>query len=165
MHKPALLRDHLTAATPYLAEDPSRLDIYVGTGRLLAAGGNSLSFEYAYTLQLVVLDFRGHADAIMVPLLAWLKRHQVDLFENEDRRRNGIRFEAELLNQETVDLTIEVDLTEAVKVRPGEAPADPSTAMRYTIVHQGEPLTQPAPAGMVQIEVDGTVIASWSITN
>lgn len=168
MLKPAHLRDHLSRASSELQQNPDKLAVFIERGNLICAYGNTLSFEYAYTLKLVVLDFSGHADAIMVPLLAWLKRYQPDIFENEDRRAKAIRFEAELLNQETVDLSIEVDLTEAVAVKPGPEPADPSTAKRYAITH----LAEPAHVGIVTepttIEVtigtasDEQLLASWS---
>lgn len=164
MQKLQTLRAHLTAATPLLAENPDKLTVFVERGRLVCAGGSSISFEYAFTARIVILDFAGHADAVMVPLLAWLKRNQNDIFENPDRRASAIRFEAELLSQEGVDLSIEVDLTEAVVVAPGIAPTEPGTASRYHITHRDEPPL----AGVVdepqqwEAVIGDQVLASWS---
>lgn len=111
------LRQHLTAAVPELARDPERLIVMASGGRIISTATPALSFEYAYTAQIFVLDFSTHADAIIVPLLAWAKRHQHELFANPERQRQGIRFNAEYLNTSSIDLAIEIDLTERVLVR------------------------------------------------
>lgn len=164
MQKLLSLRSHLTSATPHLADSPENISVFAERGRLVCAGGSSISFEYAFTARIVILDFAGHADAVMVPLLAWLNRNQNDIFENPDRRASAIRFEAELLSQEGVDLSIEVDLTEAVVVAPGIAPTEADTALRYHITHRDEP----PHAGVVdepqvwEAMLGDQVLASWS---
>ena len=112
------LRAHLVAAVPELSRDPERLIVMASGGRVVNTGTLSLSFEYAYTAKLFVLDYAGHADAIMVPLRAWAKRQQPELFDNPERRAQGIRFAAEYLSTDTIDLSVEMDLTERVIVRP-----------------------------------------------
>jgi hypothetical protein len=164
MEKLRSLRDHLTSACPQLQQAPEQLSVFVERGRLVCAGGSSISFEYAFTVKLVILDFAGHADAIMVPLLAWIKRNQSDILEHPERRGTAIRFEAELLSQEAVDLSIEVDLTEAVVVKPGAAPSDLTTAGRYNITHRQEPgfvglVDEPQQWDAV---IGDQVLASWS---
>ena len=163
MYKPASLRAHLTAATPDLKTNPEKLTVFVKDGRLACAFGPTLSFEYRYTLSLVVLDYSGHPDAIMVPLLAWLKRHQVEVFESPELRDKSVRFEVEYLNKDTIDLTIDIDLTERVLVKPGTQPNAEITARRYDVTHPGEP----AHVGIVteperwELVVHGEVIAVW----
>ncbi|WP_226939518.1 phage tail protein [Janthinobacterium rivuli] len=61
------------------------------------------------------------ADAIMVGLIAWLKVHQLDLMANEETRKQGIAFEVDFNNHETVDIPIKLDLTERAAVKTGEA--------------------------------------------
>ena len=118
MLKPGSLRSHLVAAVPELARDPERLVVMARAGRAITTGTGSLSFEYAYTLQVIVLDYAGHADAVVVPLLAWVARNQSELLDNDELRQKAIRFEAEYLTATTIDLSIEIDLTERVLVRP-----------------------------------------------
>ena len=36
----------------------------------------SISFEYRFKLKLIVTDYAGDADAIMAPMVTWLKAHQ-----------------------------------------------------------------------------------------
>lgn len=138
MLKPNSLREHLIATTPELKTNPDKLVIMIKAGTIAAAFTESLSFEYRYTLNIIVLDYASHADMIMVPMLSWLQVNQVELFDNAEKREKAIRFEAEFLNRTTMDLSIELDLTERVIVELADAQAT-STAKRYTITHTGEP--------------------------
>ena len=138
MYKPASLRRHLGATVPDLQTNPDKLSILVRQGRTVCAGGASLSFEYHYTVQLVVLDYAGEADHLMLPLLVWLRTHQREYFDNAEWREQRLRFEAEYLNSTTIDLTIELDLTERVAVAVQD-PADHLAPGRFTLQHLSEP--------------------------
>lgn len=163
MRKPHSLRAHLTAASPELQRDPDKLAIYVREGRLVAAGAATLSFEYRYTLTAVLLDYAGQADAIMVPLLAWLRAHQVEILENPALRDKSVRFEVEYLNKETVDIQIEIDLSEAVTVAPGAQASSPDAARRYTVAYPDEPARQGALQAAERWEAwsNGKLLAEW----
>lgn len=134
MIKPGSLREALTAAVPDLARNPEKLHLFVDEGRVVATGGRTISFEYQYTLTLIVVDFGGSSDAIMVPLLAWLRANQSELFFNPDRQRDGVKFEADILNHSTVDLAIKIPLTERVTVQVD--------GQSYRVTHQPEPVNQ-----------------------
>lgn len=159
MYKPNSLRERLVAAVPELAQDPDKLSILVRSGKLVCTGAASLSFEYAFTLQLVVLDFAGNADAIMVPLLAWLQVHQPEIFDNPTLREKSVRFEVDYLNTTAVDLSIELDLTERVIVKPRAG--GPLGAL--DVVHAAEP----ARTGVVlqaehwEVWCKGEKLAEW----
>src|SRR5690625_5099285 len=120
MLKPDRIREIITRANPYLKRDPDKLHVFLDSGRVVAHGAASLSYEYQYTINVVVLDYPHHADQIFVPLLAYLRTQQPELFENKEKAQNMIRFEAEVLNQQAVDLSIEIDLTERVIVSQPE---------------------------------------------
>lgn len=117
MKKPVDLRQALIAAVPYLAKHPGRLHVFVDEGRIVATGGESLSFEYQFTLNLVVTDYNLHADTLMVPILGWLRRNQSELLFNPERRKDGFKFEVDILNHDTCDISIELALTERVIVK------------------------------------------------
>ncbi|QNM96387.1 phage tail protein [Chitinimonas koreensis] len=134
MLKPQQLREHLARLVPGLATEPDKLLVFIKNGRIRSTGGGSLSFEYQYTLNVVLLDYAGHSDAVFVPILAWLRANQLDLLQNADRQAQGFKFEAEHLNNNSADLSIELALTERVLVKqvPGgldvrhpDEPADP----------------------------------------
>ncbi|WP_304308773.1 phage tail protein [Pseudacidovorax intermedius] len=136
MKKPQLLRDHITRACPDLATNPEKLTIFIERGNVLHTGTPALSFEYAYTLNLVVTDWADSPDVLVVPVIAWLKQHQPDLFDNPERRAKGFRFEAEVIDHQKADIAIELDLTETVAVAGGTVDG----VNRLTTRHIGEPL-------------------------
>ena len=72
MLKPAAIRDVIARCVPQLAQNPEGLILTVGDGRIVATGARSLSFEWQYPLSIGVIDFAGHPDQLVVPLLAWL---------------------------------------------------------------------------------------------
>lgn len=120
MRKAIELREYLTRHNPFLSENPDRLHVFVDQGNVLCTGTRSLSHEYRFTLTIVVTDYAGPPDALMLPLLAWLRIKQPDLLANKERRENAISFEVELLNHESADVEIKIPLTERVIV--GKAP-------------------------------------------
>ncbi len=118
MKKPEGLRRLLLAAVPGLAADPSRLSMFIDKGKLSFRNSGTLSFEYAYTLNIVVQDYAGDVDALMVPVLAWIAEQQPDLLERDPRE--PFTFESEILDSDAADVSIDLQLTEAVRVVPGE---------------------------------------------
>jgi len=132
MLKPASLRTAIEAALPDLKRNPDRLLVFIDEGGIRCTAAASLSFEYSYTLKLVVTDYAAHADTLMVPVLAWVAANQPELLANPDRQRDGIRFEADLLDKGKMDLALSIQLTERVVVRPVDGGG-------YTAEHVPEP--------------------------
>lgn len=145
MKKPADLSAYLIASVPYLKNDPDTLHIYVEKGNIVSRIGGGLSFEYRYTLNLIVTDFSSHVDTLTIPMLAWIAANQPDLLQHPDKQENAIRMEAEIIDHDKVDLSIEIDLTERVIVT---ANLDGS----YTATHPDEP-TLPDMGGPVGWEM------------
>lgn len=109
MKKPAALRRYLLECIPWLKANPDQLQVYIDAGNI-RTNLVSLNFQYNYTLQIFVTDFALHPDAVMVPILAWLRTHQTDFPDD------GLTFEADILNDELVDLSITMPLDERVLV-------------------------------------------------
>lgn len=145
MDKPSSLRVTLTKALPALKKDPQKLAIFVTGGRVIHTGTDSLSFEYAYTLRALLLDYAGHADSVMAPVVWWMKRNQPEVFDDPAKRARAIRFEVDYLNTKSMDLQIDLDLTEAVLSRP--RPGGPAGALN--LIHKEEP---PPPLAILQAE-------------
>ena len=155
MYKPNSLRQHLATAIPELQRDPDRLVVFVDEGNVVATGTTSLSFEYRFKLNLIVTDYAGDADAIMVAMIAWLKVHQTELMASEEKRKHGIGFEVDFNNHETVDISIKLDLTERVVVNRGEQG-------RYDVRHVPEPQATPEYANEFWTLYAGdTLLAEW----
>lgn len=127
MKKLHQLRQHLVAAVPALAVDPERLLVFVNDGGLVASYTPGLSFQYRYTLELILRDFSGPPEAVMVPLLQWLTRHQPELLAGPDNREK-LTFEVDVLSDTLVDLAIKLPLTERVRVAPD---ADGAFQLQY----------------------------------
>ena len=138
MKKPQLLRQHLVAAMPALAADPERLLVFVDDGGLEASFTAGLSFQYRYTLELILRDFAGAPEAVMVPLLQWLTRHQPDLLTNPVNRAK-LTFEVDVLSDTLVDLAIRLPLTERVRVM--QDPVDASQGA-FRLEYLPEPPTE-----------------------
>ncbi|MEN3787379.1 phage tail protein [Aeromonas veronii] len=120
MEKPKQIRELLQQSVPQLGQNPERLILTIGEGQIVATGATSLSFEWQYQLEIGVVDFAGHPDMLLIPLLAWLRQHQPELFTNPDRRENAIKLQAEVLAGDLYDLLITIKLTERVIVKKTE---------------------------------------------
>jgi len=126
MRKPSSLRAALEAALPSLASDPDKLLVYANKGRLVCTGVPGASFEYRYELELILTDCALDPDTIMVPVLTWLATEQPDALANYDASEKGIEFEADILSNDTWDLSLKLPITEAVVAT---LQADGSTAI------------------------------------
>lgn len=115
MQKPDGLRQVLLAHVPQLRDDPAKLSMFVDRGRV-AAGPGTLAFEYRYTLNLVLQEYAGAIDGLMVPILAWIADAQPDLLQAG--QQEPFRFESELLASDAADVSIWIELTEIVTVQP-----------------------------------------------
>ncbi|WP_024778253.1 phage tail protein [Pseudomonas corrugata] len=137
MNKPDSLKAHLLATVAELKHNPDRLLIFIDNGKIRCTAAASLSFEYSFDLQVILTDYAGHPDSVMLPLLGWLSVNQSELLENLNKSAEGIQFEADILDNSKVDLSLTLPLTERVVVG---IDVDGNT----TVHHPGEPQQVPA---------------------
>ncbi|WKD48662.1 phage tail protein [Microbulbifer spongiae] len=135
MIKPDSLRAFMKAAVPHLRCNPEILKAFLDRGALISTGVPGFAFEYLYTLNVLLTDYAGHLDAVVVPLLVWISEQQPELFHNPDLH-DQIHFEAELLDQGKMDLSVEISLTERVGVIPREGGG-------FAVEHYPEPQEDP----------------------
>jgi len=147
MLKPLEIREIITRSNSYLRQNPDKMQVFIDAGNIRLRGASSLSYEYVYTLRVIVQDFAGHADLIILPLLVYLRTNQPELFENKDKSQNPIRFDIEFLNQECIDIALDIDLTERVIVRPD------GTSGRLRAEHVPEPDNEYFPNEPISIEL------------
>lgn len=133
MKKPATLRAAIAAAIPDLAANPDRFLVFADAGVICSTNTKTLSFSYQYTLNLILTDFSGDPDLVMIALLEWVRVNEPELLDNPDKRKRGIEFEVDHLNNTTCDLSIKLALTESVLVGTDDQGA-------RTITHQDEPI-------------------------
>lgn len=123
MMKPAALRAALVEDNAYLRQNPDRLHIFVDHGRIEASsekgrvGSKGGSLRYRYTLNLIITDYPDDSPTLMIPIVAWVRDWQPELLANDERQRDGIKFEVDILKSGTADVSIEIQLTEAVDVQ------------------------------------------------
>lgn len=114
MNKPQSLRSALNKSVPYVAENPDRLHLFVDSGQLVAASAASLSWEYRYTLNVVITDFTGDQNLLMAPVLLWLRENQPDALHNSEAREKLFSFEVDILANDRCDISMDLKLTERV---------------------------------------------------
>lgn len=118
------LRQHLIDAIPALQKSPERLLVFVENGSIDSYDGDNLSHKYRFPARLVITDWHEGVDSVIVATLEWLWRHEPGIDPKEI-----IRFDAEILNHEKVDLSLTVTLTERVIVKKA------CGASTYTVDH------------------------------
>lgn len=153
------LRDLLVRSVPFLAADPAKIAVFVDRGRVAARGTGSLSFEYRYTATIVVEDYAGDVDELFVPVLAWIAENAPELLDRDPRE--PFSFESEILGDDLADISISVDLVEAVRVsrtsdglRVEHLPEPPRMD-----AFAGVPAATSLWAGVLEDVVSGTVTA------
>ncbi|MDE8934969.1 phage tail protein [Klebsiella pneumoniae] len=74
---------------PDLARNPEMMRIFIDNGKLASTLAASLSFENQYTLNVVVTDFTGDIELLLVPIQAWLRIHQADIMTTDEGRKKA----------------------------------------------------------------------------
>lgn len=152
MLKPDSLRKALTDAVPVLRKNPEMLRLFIDNGKINSTLAASLSFEKQYTLNVVVTDFSGDFDLLLVPVLAWLREQQPDIMTSEEGRKKGFTWYADINTDNSFDISISLLLTERTIVKqvdnalhveciPEPAPPEPDTRPRAMYIN-GELLSQ-----------------------
>ncbi len=153
MLKPDSLRKALTDAAPVLAANPEMLRLYVDGGNIAATLATSLAFEKQYTLNVVVTDFTGDFDLILVPVLAWLRENQPDILSTDTGQKKGFVFEADINNDSSFDISLSLLLTERTLVD------EVGAALHVRCIPEPpppEPVTRP-----VELYINGELASKW----
>ena len=117
MYKPKSLRKALTDAVPVLARNPDMMRIFIDNGKLASTLAASLSFENQYTLNVVVTDFTGDIELLLVPIQAWLWIDQADIMTTEEGRKKGFTYFADINDNDSADISISLMLAERTLVK------------------------------------------------
>ncbi|MCF8586670.1 phage tail protein [Enterobacter asburiae] len=153
MHKLKSLRQALIDAIPQLNANPERLQMSVGGGNIDARQASSLSFEKRYALNVKVSGFTGDSEGFFVPVLAWLRENQPDIFTLDEGRKNGYTFAIVLNDDDTMDITISVQLTERILVSQEQGALHATYSPEPPLP---EPVTRPK-----ALYVNGELVSQW----
>ncbi|QIR24514.1 phage tail protein [Enterobacter sp. SES19] len=153
MHKLKSLRQALIDAIPQLNANPERLQMSVGSGNIDARLASSLSFEKRYALNAKASGFTGDSEGFFVPVLAWLRENQPDIFTLDDGRKNGYTFTIVLNDDDTMDITISVQLTERILVSQDQGALHATYSPEPPLP---EPVTRPK-----ALYINGELVSQW----
>ncbi|BBT46638.1 phage tail protein [Enterobacter asburiae] len=153
MHKLKSLRQALIDAIPQLNANPERLQMSVGGGNIDARQASSLSFEKRYALNVKVSGFTGDSEGFFVPVLAWLRENQPDIFTLDEGRKNGYTFAIVLNDDDTMNITISVQLTERILVSQEQGALHATYSPEPPLP---EPVTRPK-----ALYVNGELVSQW----
>lgn len=117
MNKPESLRAQLLAAVPRLRHSRNRLLVFIDKGKLSCTAAASLYRGYVFELKITFCDFAEYSDAVILPLLAWVRTEQSERLANLGNSAQSIGFKTDILNNSKVDLAITPPLTERVVVK------------------------------------------------
>lgn len=115
MKKAELMRDALTRNNTWCKANPELFIVWVEKGYIQIEATGEASFMYHYTIQVLVVDFPGQIDDLMLPLLAWAWQQQPDLLLNPDNNRK-VEFDADIVNDDVADILFKVPVWERVMV-------------------------------------------------
>lgn len=114
MRKVKALQQVLKKTLPSL--DIDKIHIFVESGTVIATGGSSNSFEYEYYCSIIIEEYPYSPSIVMAALIAFFRINQIDNLDNEQFRRDAIKFDIDILNDDLIDLAVKVRLTERVLV-------------------------------------------------
>ena len=118
MQKPSDLRAAITAAYPEFARDPDRLNMWVEHGRVRSPMvASSQGFACEYTLNITIVNMTGDPGVVFLAINEWVRTNQPDLATSLPT--SGYEFEADLIDQQTIDIHITLKLTEQIALVPG----------------------------------------------
>ena len=157
MKKPDSLRTHMLNAVTELQRDPDRMLIFTNQGNIRCTLANGLSFEYVYDLEFVLTEFSGSLDAVMIPLLDWIRINQHELLVNLEKSKESFKFETVILNNNSVDLALTFPLTERVIVKRKD---DGTLDVSFPDEPQYETATEPKLFKMID-QNTGETLAEW----
>lgn len=120
MKKPASLRAAIEAMNPDLKDNPDKLTLTVRDGRIAMRAGPAKGYQYVYRVEIVIVNFTGNSNLIMLPVTLWLRDNQPDLLLNPQTADRAISFEVDILDSETSDLSLTIDLTESITIEATE---------------------------------------------
>ena len=120
MLKPASLKNAIFKSVPLLRDNPDMLHMFVDGGTINATLATSLSFENRYTLDIVVTDYTGDLNLLIVPVNVWLREHQPDIMTTEEGKKRGFTYVADINNDDSKDVRMSLQLTERTIVKEAD---------------------------------------------
>lgn len=71
-----------------------------------------MSWEYRFTLNVIINDFSGDQNLLMASVVLWLRVYQPDPLQNSDAREKLFSFEVDILANDRCNISMDLKLTE-----------------------------------------------------
>ena len=137
MRKIDSLRATLLAAIPEANNDPAMLPTWIDRGSVRGRQTGSGSFEMAFRLNVLAIGVRTDLSLISLAVTKWLRAIQPERLQPGS---DSFTFDADILDNDTADVLIQIDLTQNYEVTTvnGEERVEP--------VEQTDPVLEEAKA-------------------
>ncbi|MNL54910.1 P2 phage tail completion protein R (GpR) [compost metagenome] len=99
-------------------------------------------------------NFVGESSQLFVPVLAWLRQNQPDIFTLEEGRKNGYLFQIESIDDESANISFSLQLTERILVAEEDGTLRASYSPEPPLP---EPVTRPK-----ALYINGELVSTWS---
>lgn len=113
MRKIDSLRDTLLAAIPEANNDPAMLPTWIDRGSVRGRQTGSGSFEMAFRLNVLAIGVRTDLSLISLAVTKWLRTNQPERLQPGS---DSFTFDADILDSDTADVLIQIDLTQNYEV-------------------------------------------------
>lgn len=113
MRKIDSLRATLLAAIPEANNDPAMLPTWIDRGSVRGRQTRSGSFEMAFRLNVLAIGVRTDLSLISLAVTKWLRANQPERLQPGS---DSFTFDADILDNDTADVLIQIDLTQNYEV-------------------------------------------------
>lgn len=113
MRKIDSLKVTLLAAIPEVANDPASLPVWIDRGSAKARQTASNAFELSFRLNVLAIGVRTDLSIITLAVTRWLRANQPERLQPGS---DSFTFDADILDNGTADLLIQIDLTQNYEV-------------------------------------------------
>lgn len=112
MNKVHDLRAYLLKRVPDLGHSPERLLTFIENGKIETWQGGNLSHRLTMPLRVIITDFKGSADSLIIPIIEWLQVREPGFDP-----ASTLSFESEIIDSETSDIMLSIQISERVIVK------------------------------------------------
>lgn len=150
MKKLESLRIHLLSIPTELKIEPEDLLVFADNGKIISSSdGTNQHYDYEYKANIIITNYSGNFDQLTFWVLSWLKDKQ------PNHEPDPINFEADIINTDSVDLSITLNLAETIKTE--------QTEDGLVLHHVDDPDTSPVllPAPDWTLSSNGDPLADW----
>lgn len=109
------LRAAITTALPELARSPENLRIWIERGAGRCQGTATDAFGFAFQANVLIVEMTSDIAVLAHAVFRWLRVNQPDLLAPG---REGFSFDADILDNRSVDVLMQIQLTQNVTVAP-----------------------------------------------